>query len=89
MDLEYLFFGTHAMFHCMDDDWKAWCEPVWNAVVLAQRRDACANGSWDPAGIRGAKMSRVKATAMNALTLLVYNRYRLYVPKVRNPAEKK
>ncbi|MHC4601207.1 MAG: hypothetical protein ACYS47_19610 [Planctomycetota bacterium] len=74
-DLEYWYFGTLASFQLGRNYWKAWNEPMKNALVPTQRRDGCENGSWDPAGPRGMMMGRVWSTAVNVLSLEIYYRY--------------
>ena len=74
VDVEYLYFGTQTMFQLGSDYWKAWSEPIKNAVALTQRSDACASGSWDPVGARAAKKGHAYATALNTLTLEMYSR---------------
>jgi hypothetical protein len=75
VDEEYWYFGTLAMFQMGRDYWKAWNEPMKNAIVPTQKREGCENGSWDPVGARGAKMGRVWSTAIHALSLEIYYRY--------------
>jgi hypothetical protein len=87
VDVEYWYFGTLAMFQLGRDYWKTWNESMRNALVPSQRLstgssrtrsgkcEACADGSWDPVGARGARKGRVFTTALNTLTLEMFYHY--------------
>ncbi|GEM_PF-1732478 len=79
IDLYYWYWGTLAMFQLGRQYWKAWNDPMKNALIPTQRRDGCENGSWDPVGAWGAAGGRVYATAMNVLTLEIYYRYKRFL----------
>ena len=80
-DFYYWYYASIALFQ-MDGPsgpfWKAWNESMKNALVTNQRtgKDGCQNGSWDPIDRWGFEGGRVYATAINALTLEVYYRYK-------------
>ena len=85
IDFTYWNAGTLAMFQFDGPDglkWKRWNEEMKNALVPNQRRaaDGCRAGSWDPVDHWGGEGGRVYGTALNALTLESYYRYRL-VPR--------
>jgi hypothetical protein len=75
IDMYYWFWGTQACFQLGRQYWKAWNEPMKNALVPTQKREGCENGSWDPIGAWGTAGGRVYATALNVMTLEVYYRY--------------
>ena len=81
-DVYYWYHGSMALFQLDGADgptWKAWNEPMKNALVPTQKtgKDGCENGSWDPRGDRwGSEGGRVTTTALGALTLEIYYRYR-------------
>jgi hypothetical protein len=75
IDMYYWYYGTLAMFQLGRQYWKAWNEPMKNALVPTQKREGCENGSWDPIGAWGTAGGRVYATAINCLSLEIYYRY--------------
>ncbi len=81
VDFYYWYYASLALFQYDGPKgplWSKWNEPMKNALVPHQKtgKDACGNGSWDPAEDRwGHEGGRVYATAINALTLEVYYRY--------------
>ncbi|MHC4598664.1 MAG: hypothetical protein ACYS47_06635, partial [Planctomycetota bacterium] len=75
IDMYYWYYGTLAMFQLGRSYWKAWNEPMKNALVPTQKREGCGNGSWDPVGAWGTAGGRVYATAINCLSLEIYYRY--------------
>ncbi|MHC4778022.1 MAG: hypothetical protein ACYTFG_05525 [Planctomycetota bacterium] len=76
IDMHYWHWGTLASFQVGRQYWKRWNEPMKNALVPTQKREGCENGSWDPVGAWGKAGGRVYATALNALTLQIYHRYK-------------
>ncbi|MHC4599671.1 MAG: prenyltransferase/squalene oxidase repeat-containing protein [Planctomycetota bacterium] len=80
IDMYYWYWGTLAMFQLGRQYWKAWNEPLKNALVPTQKRSGCENGSWDPSGAWGMAGGRVYATAVNVLSLEIYYRYAKVVP---------
>jgi len=76
IDMTYWYWGTLAMFQMGRSYWKAWNEPMKNALIPSQKKEGCLYGSWDPVGAWGKTGGRVFATAINTLTLEVYYRYK-------------
>ncbi len=84
-DFYYWHLGTMAMFQHDGPEgrrWKAWNEDVKKALIENQRLAGagCETGSWAPVGRWCGEGGRVYATAINALTLETYYRYRLVAP---------
>jgi hypothetical protein len=81
IDFYYWHFASLALYQYDGPDgpmWKAWSEPMKDALVPNQRtkQDGCRKGSWDPDRERwGFEGGRVYTTAMGALTLETYYRY--------------
>ena len=61
--------------------WKTWNRAMVDALVDHQNTDGDKEGSWEPVGRWCCKGGRVYATAINALTLETYYRYRSASPK--------
>ena len=76
IDMYYWFWASNAMFQMGDEYWKLWEEPLRNALIPTQRRDGCETGSWDPVDAWGTAGGRVYATAMCALALESYSRFK-------------
>ncbi len=79
----YWYYGTFAMFQFGGRYWHRWNEAMQESLLKSQRKKgdapgggSCEHGSWDPIGEWGAVGGRVYATAMGALTLEVYYRYK-------------
>lgn len=72
----YWYYGTYAMFQIGGSDWKAWNEDMIGALLPNQHHKSCARGSWDTKGEWSRVGGRVYATAINALTLEIYYRYK-------------
>ena len=68
--------ATYAMFQVGGNDWRTWNESMKKALLDSQRRGGCADGSWDSVGTWCVAGGRVYATAINALTLQIYYRFR-------------
>ncbi|MCU0722438.1 MAG: terpene cyclase/mutase family protein [Planctomycetes bacterium] len=75
IDFYYWYYGTLAMYQLGRDHWKAWNDPMKNALVPTQRREGCEDGSWDPVDVWGTAGGRVYATAINILSLEIYYRF--------------
>ncbi len=73
IDPYYWWFGTQAMFQIGGEAWGRWRQylPV---LMVTQRTDGNAAGSWDPIGVWDVEGGRVYATAMHTLTLQVLRR---------------
>jgi len=71
------YYATLASFHAGGDQWEAWNRQLLAALLPLQHRSGGAlDGSWDPDRVWGGHGGRVYATALAALTLEVYYRYR-------------
>ena len=68
----YWYYGTLALYHLQDDRWTRWNAAVKRTLVQRQARD----GSWNADSAWGPSGGRVYSTALCALTLEVYYRYR-------------
>jgi len=75
-DFSYAYLGMHAL--CLEggEAWKSWSSAVKKALIPHERKVGCAAGSWDPVDPWIASGGRVAATALAAMTLEVYARYR-------------
>ncbi|MCX7702545.1 MAG: terpene cyclase/mutase family protein [Planctomycetota bacterium] len=78
VDMYYWYYGTYALFQYGGQPWKDWNTAMKKALLDTQRRMGCADGSWDPICKWGMVGGRVYSTAINALTLEIYYRYRRY-----------
>lgn len=82
VDSYYWYWGSLAMFQLDGPGgkgWKAWFDALTKALVALQHtaKDKCLEGSWDPADDRwGFQAGRVCVTALNALSLTTYSRFR-------------
>jgi len=82
INMYYWYYGTLAMFQYGDGPWREWNKAMVKALVPTQRHagdvkgHGCEAGSWDPIGEWGLAGGRVYATAMGALTLEVYYRFK-------------
>jgi hypothetical protein len=80
LDYAYGYFATRAIHHYdarpSGPAWKAWAPELQNTLGRLQNRTpgACRRGSWEPADRWSPEGGRVYATAINALTLQVYDR---------------
>ncbi|MHC5039708.1 MAG: HEAT repeat domain-containing protein [Planctomycetota bacterium] len=73
IDMYYWFWGTLACFRLRNAYWKAWSQPLRQAIVPVQKPTGCEKGSWDPVGRWGPQGGRVYATAINLLSLEVFH----------------
>jgi hypothetical protein len=76
LNFYYWYYGTYAQFQVGGAAWKRWNEDMKQALLPHQRRGGCEDGSWDPIDEWGGPGGRVYATAINALTLEIYYRYK-------------
>jgi hypothetical protein len=76
IDVHLWHLGTSALFQHGGPAWQAWNRAMKEALVDSQRRDGDRKGSWDPIGPWAEKGGRVWSTAMLAMCLEVYYRYR-------------
>jgi hypothetical protein len=71
------YYATLASFHAGGPQWEAWNRQLQAALLPLQHRSGGPlDGSWDPDRVWGGHGGRVYATALAALTLEVYYRYR-------------
>jgi hypothetical protein len=79
IDFYYWHLATLALFQLDDAKlWGAWNARLKEALVPTQRRaaDGCRAGSWETVDRWSGEAGRVYATALNAMTLQTYYRYR-------------
>jgi hypothetical protein len=74
----YWYYGTNAMFQIGGADWKKWNEAMKKALVKTQRRGGCVDGSWNSECEWAIVGGRAYCTAINALTLETYYRYKRF-----------
>jgi hypothetical protein len=74
IDWTYWYFGTQAAFLVGGDCWKAWAPAMRETLLKNVRKDGCARGSIDPAGVPGKARGRAYTTAMGALILEIVAR---------------
>ncbi|MBI4586847.1 MAG: terpene cyclase/mutase family protein [Planctomycetes bacterium] len=74
----YWYYGSYALFQFGGKPWKDWNEGMQSALISTQRRGGDEDGSWDPIDEWGKAGGRVYATALGAMTLEVYYRYRRF-----------
>ena len=68
----YWYYGTLALFHLQDSSWQRWNAAVKRELLQLQTSD----GSWNANSVWGPSGGKVYSTALAALTLEVYYRYR-------------
>jgi len=77
INIYYWYYGSYALFQFGGPDWKKWNKDMIDALVSTQRQgDICEDGSWDPIDEWGPAGGRVYSTALGAMTLEVYYRFR-------------
>jgi len=72
IDMDYWYFGTHALRAAKGEAWQAWSKAMKSCALGSQRSgtDGCRfGGSWDPVGVWGRDGGRVYATALMAMAL--------------------
>ena len=73
----YWYYGSYAMFQYGGKDWHTWNKAMIKSLVSSQRQgNIDEDGSWDPIGEWGIAGGRVYSTALGAMTLEVYYRFR-------------
>lgn len=80
VDLYYWYYASLATYqqHKVQPDlWKRWCEAMKTAIVDNQAKVGDDRGSWNPVGDYSGEWGRVGQTALNALCLEVWYRYRV------------
>jgi hypothetical protein len=77
INIYYWYYGSYAMFQFGGPEWKSWNEDMIQALLKSQRQgNICEDGSWDPVDEWGLAGGRVYTTALGAMTLEVYYRFR-------------
>jgi hypothetical protein len=80
IDYYYWYYASLALFQMGGNHWKQWETEMFKAVTESQRMDGDKTsptyGSWDAIDPWSGAGGRVYATAINALTLEVYYRYK-------------
>lgn len=71
-DYYYWYYGTLALYQLQGPVWEKWNQAVQKRILNLQQRD----GSWEPNDRWGGHGGRVFSTALAALTLEVYYRYK-------------
>lgn len=74
VDFLYGYFGSYALFHFGGEPWKRWRSEVRPELKKRARQGGCADGAWDPIGAQCPLGGRVYATAINSLTLGLFDR---------------
>ena len=72
----YWYYGTLALYHLQNDHWDLWNRAVKSELLQRQSDHGAIAGSWNPDSVWGRSGGRVYTTALAALTLEVYYRYR-------------
>ncbi|MFC1587077.1 hypothetical protein ACFL54_02100 [Planctomycetota bacterium] len=86
IDFYYWYYGTYAMHAVGGSAWTRWESAVMKAILDNQdtKNQGCACGSWDPKVAKwGGRGGRVYATAINCLTLEVYDNNYTSLPQAR------
>ncbi|MCC6574915.1 MAG: terpene cyclase/mutase family protein [Planctomycetes bacterium] len=93
IDYYYWYYATLALFQAGEKEWDAWEKLVTKMLLDHQRGFVAADkgttpatldehGSWDAVDCWAAGGGRVYSTAINCLTLSVYDRYKRVIEKV-------
>ena len=72
----YWYYASYALFQYGGTPWKAWNPDMTSAILKSQRNGGCVDGSWDPIVSYSKRGGRVYTTALGAMTLEVYYRFR-------------
>ena len=77
INVYYWYYGSYAVFQYGGKEWKRWNESMITSLTETQRQgNIDEDGSWDPIGEWGIAGGRVYSTALGAMTLEVYYRFR-------------
>ena len=76
INLYYWYYASYALFQFGGPKWREWNAAMIEALVPTQRVGGCEDGSWDPIGEWGIAGGRVYTTAIGAMTLEVYYRFK-------------
>jgi hypothetical protein len=72
----YWYYGTYALFQIGGKHWKRWNHSMKKTLLSRQFTSGCEKGSWKATGLWCRSGGRVYATAMAALTLEIYYRFK-------------
>ncbi|MCH2506748.1 MAG: hypothetical protein MK125_14515, partial [Dehalococcoidia bacterium] len=72
----YWYYATYALFQYGGTPWKNWNPKMQSALLASQKSGGCRDGSWDPIVSYSQRGGRVYTTALGAMTLEVYYRFR-------------
>ena len=72
----YWYYASYALFQYGGTPWKVWNPDMQSALLKSQRNRGCVDGSWDPIVSYSQRGGRVYTTALGAMTLEVYYRFR-------------
>ncbi len=76
INLYYWYYASYALFQYGGKPWAEWNPKMQQALLESQRVGGDEDGSWDPIGEWGIAGGRVYSTAIGAMTLEVYYRFR-------------
>jgi len=99
LDYYYWYYASLALYQVGGSTWERWEKPMTQALLNSQRGlrpdekgESAASldefGSWDPIDAWGSAGGRVYATAINCLTMQVWERYERGNGKAANPGTK-
>lgn len=72
----YWYYGTLALYQVHDERWTTWNNATKKTLLPLQESAGVLAGSWNTDSVWGGSGGRVYTTALAALTLEVYYRYR-------------
>jgi hypothetical protein len=77
INMYYWYYGSYALFQFGGKEWQTWNTHMQEALLNSQRQgNIDEDGSWDPIDEWGVAGGRVYSTAIGAMTLEVYYRFR-------------
>jgi hypothetical protein len=77
VNLYYWYYASYALFQFGGAPWRKWNKNMQESLLPTQRQgNTDEDGSWDPIGEWGVAGGRVYATAIGAMTLEVYYRFK-------------
>ncbi|MCA8960445.1 MAG: terpene cyclase/mutase family protein [Planctomycetes bacterium] len=76
INMYHWYYATYALFQYGGAKWRQWNEALLETLLPTQTVGGDADGSWAPLGEWGRAGGRVYSTAIGAMTLEVYYRYR-------------
>ena len=72
----YWYYASYALFQYGGAPWRSWNPDMQTALLESQKNGGCKDGSWDPIVSYSKRGGRVYTTALGAMTLEVYYRFR-------------